>query len=102
MLLAGFTLGIVDHLRRRFARCRGTETVKAFAPRGERLSDSPQCLTYKAALNRSFTVCSRPLVAQVYSLQSGRSLFGFARPALSRLQRVLQFLSLVPVPCCAL
>jgi hypothetical protein len=32
--------------------------------------------------NHCFTVCSRPLAAQVCSLQAGRSLFGFARPAL--------------------
>ena len=31
---------------------------------------------------QSFTVCSRPLAAQVCSLRAGRLLFGFGRPAL--------------------
>ena len=30
-----------------------------------------------------FTECSRPLAEQACSFQAGRSLFGFARPALS-------------------
>jgi hypothetical protein len=32
--------------------------------------------------NHCFTVCSRPLAAHVCSLQAGRSLSGFERPAL--------------------
>src|SRR5207247_2919940 len=65
---------------------RRAETVKAFAARGERLSKSPRCLAREASLHRSFTVCLRLLVAQAYSLQAGRSLFGFERPALSAAQ----------------
>ena len=54
--------------------------VKAFAPRGERLSN------FDTVAGGSFTVCSRLLAAQVYSFQPGRSLSGFARPALSTAQ----------------
>jgi hypothetical protein len=38
-----------------------------------------------------FTNCSRPIAVQVCSLQAGRSLSGFAMPALSGLQRELPF-----------
>ena len=60
-----------------------TETEKAFAA-GERLSKlASVCLAHKATLNRRFTVCSRPLAAQVCSLRAAHSPSGFARPALS-------------------
>ena len=55
---------------------------KAFATEANAFPIRLGVLAHKAALHRSFTVCSRPLAAQAYSLQAGRSLFGFARPAL--------------------
>ena len=56
---------------------------KGVRPGDERLSKlASVLLTHQAALHRSFTVCSRPLVAQACSLQAGRLLFGFARLAL--------------------
>jgi hypothetical protein len=60
---------------------RGTEMVKAFA-RARTPFQFLSVLGTSTATLCSFTVCSRPLAAQACSLQAGRSLFGFARPAL--------------------
>ena len=58
----------------------GISTV--LAARADAFSNSPRIWPTKRPHHRSFTVCSRRLVGQIWSLQSGRSLFGFARPAL--------------------
>src|SRR6266478_2273839 len=57
------------------------EMVKAFA-RERTPFQFLSVLVKSTATFCSFTVCSRPLAAQACSLQAGRSLFGFARPAL--------------------
>src|SRR5882724_3714932 len=54
------------------------ETVAASLLVAEIVDLGPRSTTSAA----EFTVCSRPLAAQVCSLRSVRSLFGFARPAL--------------------
>ena len=56
--------------------------VKAFARGANAFPISLGVPAHKAALTRSFMVCSRPLAAQACSLRAGRSLFGFERPAL--------------------
>ena len=57
------------------SRCDGvTEKVKAFATGANAFLNRLGALTHQAALHRSFTVCSPPLAAQAYSLQSGHSL----------------------------
>src|SRR5207302_8594058 len=50
---------------------------KAFATGANAFPNSPWCQTHKATLKRRFTVCSRPLAAQVCSPPVARSLFGF-------------------------
>jgi len=70
-----------SHPRKQSSSRAKSRTVKAFAAGAKAFPNSPWCLTPKAALPRSFTVCSQPLAAQACSLRPARSLFGFGTPA---------------------
>jgi hypothetical protein len=61
---------------------RETEMVKAFAAEGQNAFPNRLSAWHKAALDRSFTVCSRLLVAQACSLRAAHLLSEFALPAL--------------------
>ena len=70
------------------ASTRGAKTVKAFAAGANAFPiQLASVLDAGDCFDPTFRAYSRPLSPQVCSLQAGRSLFGFARPASSPLPR---------------